>query len=77
MGSSLAEIGGILANDFPRMIVLRATAKVKPNGTTPVNYDTGFFAEAGQYVLDPVRTLYGPCTDPVRTLYGPSVIGSS
>jgi hypothetical protein len=55
--SPVAAIGGILASDFQRLIVLKAVAKVKPSGTTLVNYDTGFYTEAGRYVLAPVQIL--------------------
>ena len=55
--SPVAAIGGVLARDLQKLIVLKGTARVKPSGTTLVNYDTGFYTEAGRYVLDPVQIL--------------------
>jgi hypothetical protein len=55
--SPAAAIAGILARDLEKLIVLRAVAKVKPSGTTLVNYDTGFYTEARAYVLAPVQVL--------------------
>lgn len=53
----VAAIGGILADDFQRLVVLRGKANVEPSGATLVNYQTGYYTEAGEYVLDPVQIL--------------------
>ena len=52
-----AAIGGILADDLQRLIVLRATTHVEPRDITLVNLETGFWTEAGRYVLDPITLL--------------------
>jgi hypothetical protein len=53
----VAAVGGVLASDLQRLIVLRGRAIVKPNGTTLVNYDTTFHTDAKSYVLAPVQLL--------------------
>jgi hypothetical protein len=51
------SIVGIVSNDFQRLVVLKGIAHVDPDGATLVNYQNGFWTEAGRYVLDPIQVL--------------------
>ncbi len=53
----VAVIGGILADEFKNLLVLKGTVTVEPRGTTLVNYETGYSTEAARYVLNPVQIL--------------------
>jgi hypothetical protein len=53
----IAAVGGVLASDLQRLIVVKGRAMVKPKGTTLVNYDTTFYTDAKSYVLAPVQLL--------------------
>jgi hypothetical protein len=53
----VAAIGGVLAAELQRLIVVKGRVIVRPKGTTLVNYDTRFFTDARSYVLAPVQLL--------------------
>jgi hypothetical protein len=54
---SIAAITGIVNRDFKDLVVLKGAARVKPSGTTLVNYATEFSTPAGKYVLPAVTIL--------------------
>jgi hypothetical protein len=52
-----AAIGGMLASEFQKLVVLKGVAHVDPHGSTLVNFENGFWTEAKTYVLAPVQIL--------------------
>ena len=52
-----AAIPGLVERDFQSLVVVKGVAVSQPHGTTLVNYETGYYTEAGRYTLAPVGIL--------------------